>query len=102
MTERHGEAGEKQVLTVICKAPGEGGEHLLCKQGVTGSNPVVSTRPNAMPHKASRLIRCLQANMFRDLVLPPATVNISIALERSFGQSWPWCARCRITVDVSV
>jgi len=31
----------------------------LCKQGVTGSNPVVSTKPDAMLHKAFHLILSL-------------------------------------------
>ena len=32
------------------------GEHLLCKQGVTGSNPVVSTNPKLLSRKGFRLI----------------------------------------------
>ena len=42
-----GDAGEVSLIArFVCRAPGDVaqlGEHLLCKQGVSGSNPLIST-----------------------------------------------------------
>ena len=44
----------KDGYSYVCGAVAQLGEHLLCKQGVAGSNPVISTRRESRMIPASQ------------------------------------------------